>query len=86
LCSYTVDVTAAYNKLDEPENVVVTPPAEWLQFQAAEGKPTNVLWRMKKLLPGRGIAAKIWVDHVGAQLKSFGFDQCPGHPQLFYDR
>jgi len=65
LCSYTVDVVAAYNTLEEPEDVVVTPPAEWLQLQAAERKSTNVLWRMKKLLPGRRIAAQIWVDHVG---------------------
>jgi hypothetical protein len=50
LCGYTVDVTAAYNTLDEPENVVVTPPVEWLQLRAAEGKSTNVLWKMEKVV------------------------------------
>ena len=40
---------------------------------------------MKKLLPGRRIAARQWVSHMGSVLKGFGFVQSPGHPHLFRD-
>ena len=32
--SFTVDVLAAYNTLDEPEKVIVIPPKEWYDERA----------------------------------------------------
>jgi hypothetical protein len=84
--TYTADVTVAYNTIDEPEDVVVKPPQEWLDQRAADGLSTNVYWRMKKLLPSRRIAAKLWVERVGQTLKDMDFEQCPGRPQFFIHR
>ena len=83
---YTLDVQGAYNTIPEPEHVVVKPPQEWLDWQAQQGLSTAVLWKMKKLLPGRRVASKLWVKHVGEQLKSVGFEQCPGQPQFFHNK
>ena len=82
--SFTVDVLSAYNTLDEPEKVIVTPPKEWYDERAVMGLPLNVKWRMKKLLPGRRVAAWLWVDYVGEVHKSMGFVQCPGFRQFFH--
>jgi len=81
-----LDVHAAYNILDEPEAVLVYPPREWLDEQAAQGLPTNVMWRMLKIMPGRRIAAKLWVDYLGEVHRSFGFEQCPGFRQFFHHK
>lgn len=83
--TYTTDVTAAYNRFEEPENVVVTPPREWLQERQGQGLSTDVLRRMKKLLPGRRIAARQWVNFMGGVLKGAGLTQSLGHPHLFHD-
>ena len=39
---------------------------------------------MKKLLPGRRIAAKLWVERVADVHKALGFKQCIGFRQFFY--
>ena len=83
--SYTIDVTAAYNRLEEPENVVVIPLREWLQERERQGLSTDVPWKMKKLLLGRRIAARQWVDFMGGVLKGARFSQSLGHPHLFRD-
>jgi hypothetical protein len=84
LDTYTVDVVAAYNTIDEPELVIVTPPPEWYAERNVAGLSTDVLWRMKKLLPGRRIAAKLWVERVGDVHRQLGFKQCVGFRQFFY--
>ena len=84
LCTYTVDVTAAYNTLDEPELVYVRPPKEWLDHRASQGLDTKVRWRMLRLLPGRRVAAKIWVEHLGQIHKDIGFVQNEAFGQFFH--
>ena len=51
--TWPVDVTAAYNGLPEPEDVVCKPPDEWLEARRQMGLSTNVVWKMKRLLPGK---------------------------------
>jgi len=82
--TFELDVTAAYNTLPEPEDVAVTPPRYWLDKHVASGGDPRALWRMKRLLPGRRIAAKCWVDHVGVVLRSLEFMQDAAMPQFFF--
>jgi hypothetical protein len=86
LDTYTVEVVAAYNTIDESEQVIVTPPSEWYDERAAAGFSLDVLWRMKKLLPGRRIAAKLWVEQVGEVHRARGFEQCVGFRQFYYHK
>jgi hypothetical protein len=81
--SWELDVTAAYNTLPEPEDVYMKPPKEWLELRREAGESVDVIWKMKRLLPGRRIAARMWVDHVGVTLRSLDFLQDTALPQFF---
>lgn len=84
LGTYTVDVTAAYNTLEEPELVYVRPPQEWLDERAKQGLDTRVRWNILWLLPGRRVAAKIWVEHLGQIHKEMGFVQNQAVGQFYH--
>jgi len=82
--TFTVDISAAYNTLPEHELVYCKPPAEWLEHRAKVGESTTVVWRMKKLLPGRRVAATQWVEHMAKLMMEFeDLKRYEGAPQLF---
>ena len=82
--TFTVDISAAYNTLPEQELVYCRPPKEWLSHRAKLGLSTTVVWRMKKLLPGRRVAATQWVEHMASVMMKFeNLNRYVGAPQLF---
>ena len=81
--SFEVDERAAYNCLPELEDVACVPPEEWLQARRDRGESDQVLWKMKRLLPGRRVAAKAWVSYVGVVLRSLDCEQDEAAPQFF---
>mgnify|MGYP002173304101 FL=1 len=66
--SFIMDSTSAFYHADEPEEVYVKPPAEWIAKQIELGQPNDVVWKLKKQLPGRRTAGQRWVDHAAALL------------------
>ncbi len=59
-----MDCTSAFYHADEPEE----PPPEWIAKQIESDQPSDVMWRLKKQLPGRRTAGQRWVDHAAALL------------------
>ena len=66
--SFIMDYTSAFYHADEPEEVYVKPPAEWIAKQIELDLPSDVMWRLRKQLPGRRTAGQRWVDHAAALL------------------
>ena len=58
----------AYYQASEHEEVVVEPAPEYLERLAGAGKDTNVLWRLRRQLPGRRSAGQTWVEHLAGIL------------------
>ncbi len=79
--SFIMDCTSALNHADEPEEVCVNPPAEWIAKQIDQDLPSDVMWRLKKQLPGRRTAGLRWVDHAAALLvDERGMARCVERP------
>ena len=76
--------TSAFYHADEPEEVYVKPPAEWIAKQVEQGQPNDAMWRLKKQLPGRRTAGQRWVDHAAALLvDELGMIRCVECPCFF---
>ena len=86
MVSYTIDIAAAHNTVKEPDDLVVIPPPEWIEERRKRGEDTDVRWRMKKLLPGRRPAMKLWTEHTSDIRKSLGFERNKAQPHFFLNR
>ena len=62
--TFTLDCTDAFHQApDEPDDVVVEPPGEYLNRLRAAGKCTSIWWKLQKQLPGNRQAGQRRVDH-----------------------
>ena len=43
--SFIMDCTSAFYHADEPEEVYVKPPPEWIAMQIEQHLPNDVMWR-----------------------------------------
>ena len=59
------------------------PPTEYLARIAAEGKSTEISWRLRRQLPGRRQAGQMWCNHFTNILEDAGFVRCEAAPQFF---
>jgi hypothetical protein len=82
--TFELDAVDAFYQAPEHENVVVDPPEEYLERLRAEGKSTDVVWKLLKQLPGRRPAGQAWVDHFASTLLGLGFLRCEAAPQFFW--
>ena len=65
---------------------MVDPPQEYLDMLRAEGKDTDIYWKLKKQLPGRRTAAPGWVEHMaGILTDEMHMTRCEVAPQFFYN-
>ncbi len=63
------------------------PPREYLDKLAAEGRDTNIAWRLLRQLPGRRAAGQAWTTHfANALTEKAGFERCAELLQFFYHR
>ncbi|CAK0881954.1 unnamed protein product, partial [Prorocentrum cordatum] len=82
----TLDATDAVYQAPEHEDVVVDPPQEYLDRLQAEGKSTDIYWKLKRQLPGRRTAAPGWVEHMaGILMDEMRMARCEMAPQFFYN-
>ena len=54
--TFGADCIKAYYQAKQKEAVCVKPPAEYIELLARQGKPTNVVWKLHRMLPGQRIA------------------------------
>ncbi|CAK0808372.1 unnamed protein product [Prorocentrum cordatum] len=81
-----LDATGAFYRAPEHEDVVVDPPQEYLGRLQAEGKSTDIYWKLKRQLPGRRTAAPGWVEHMaGTLMGEMRMARCEVAPQFFYN-
>ena len=56
---------------------MVEPALEYLERLAKAGRKTDIVWRLRRQLPGRRAAGQSWVEHVAGILESkLGFARC----------
>ena len=74
--TFEADAMDAY-QAPEHEEVVVEPALEYLERLAKAGRKTDIVWRLRRQLPGRRAAGQSWVEHVAGILESkSGFARC----------
>ena len=74
--TFEADAMDAY-QAPEHEEVVVEPALEYLERLAKAGRKTDIVWRLRRQLPGRRAAGQSWVEHVAGILESkLGFARC----------
>jgi len=82
LSRLALDVGRAFLHVPEDEIVFAKPPPCWLEKEAAEGRSTHVLWRMRKVLYGRRKAGQAWVNYLTDLLCKFGLERSASAPRL----
>ena len=82
--SFVGDCVKAYYQAEQTEAVCVRPPREHLLARAAAGLRTDVVWRLKRMLPGQRVAGAGWVATAAKKLTAQGFERNPACPQFFY--
>jgi hypothetical protein len=75
--SFIMDCTSAFYHADEPEEVYVKPPPDWIAKQIDQDLPNDVMWRLRRQLPGRRMVGRRWVDHA------LGMVRCVEYPCFF---
>ena len=52
----------------------------------AEGKSTDIVWKILHQLPGKRKAAGSWADFFAEKLLLYGFERCEAYPEFSYHR
>ena len=66
--TFEVDAVDAHYQAPEHEEVVVEPAPEHLERLAKAGRDTDIVWRLRRQLPGRRAAGQSWVEHMAGIL------------------
>ena len=75
--TFEADAVDAYYQAPEHEEVVVELAPEYLERVAKAGRDTDIVWRLRRRLPGRRAAGQSWVEHVaGILVNKLGFARC----------
>ena len=75
----------AYYQAPEHEELAVEPAPEYLERFAKAGRGTDIVWRLRRQLPGRRAAGQSWVGHVaGIIVNKSGFVPCTTAPQFYW--
>ena len=84
MVTFTADATNAYYQVPETEEFYVEPPVEWKIWRESKSLSSDdVVWKLKKQLPGRRAAAARWCDYTRDRLQEAGIVQYPAQ-QHFY--
>ena len=82
--TFEADAVDAYYQAPEHEEVAVEPAPEYLERRAKAGRDTDIVWRLRRQLPGRRAAGQSWVEHVAVILvNKLGFVRCTTAPQFY---
>ena len=84
--TFAADCIKAYYQADQIEEVCVAPPAEYLAARAALGLRTDVLWYLKKMLPGQRTGGAAWIATAKSRLETRGYERNQASPQFYFHR
>ena len=65
--TFAADVVDAYCQAPEYEKVV-EPAPKYLERLVIAGRDTDIVWRLRRQLPGRRAASQSWADHLAGKL------------------
>eukprot|EP00435_Cladocopium_sp_Y103_P016734 s3384_g4.t1 len=83
-CFFTGDATNAFWQVPIEEECYMYPPDEWLEREAAAGRPTDVLWKLEKEWYGRRVAGTRWVEFAAGIIVKKGCVRSELAPWLFH--
>ena len=73
----------AYYQAPEHEEVVVVPAPEYLERLAKAGRDTDIVWRLRRQMPGSRAASQRWMEHVARILvNKLGCERYTTAPQI----
>ena len=84
--TFFADCIKAYYQADQIEEVCVAPPSEYLAARAALGLRTDVLWYLKKMLPGQRTGGAAWIATAKSRLETRGYERNQASPQFYFHR
>ena len=83
--TYEADAVDAYYQASEHDEVVVEAAPEYLERLAKAGRDTDIVWRLRRQLPGRRAVGQSRVEHVaGIPVSKLGFERCTTAPQFYW--
>ena len=62
--TFEADAVDAYYQAPEYEEVLVEPPPKYLERLAKAGRDTDIVWRLRRQLPGSRASGQSWVEHL----------------------
>ncbi len=84
--TFAADCIKAYYQADQIEEVCVAPPSEYLALRATLGLRTDVLWYLKKMLPGQRTGGAAWIATAKRSLETRGYERNQASPQFYFHR
>ena len=81
--TFGADCVKAYYQSEQLEKVCVKPPAEYIELLRLAGRPTDIVWKLHKMLPGLRLGGRGWVETATKRLEGEGFVRCEALPQFF---
>jgi hypothetical protein len=84
--TFVADCVKAYYQAEQTEEVCVKPPVEYLRLLAKLGRSTDIMWKLKRMLPGQRVAGAGWIATARKRLEGRNYENCPGLPQFYLDR
>ena len=81
--TFGADCVKAYYQSEQLEKVCVKPPAEYIELLRLAGRPTDIVWKLHKMLPGQRLGGRGWVETATKRLEGEGFVRCEALPQFF---
>ena len=81
--TFNLDCTDAYYQALEPKLITASAPPENNVRLVRHGQEPNVVWRVKRQLPGRRSAGPRWVEHFAVTLCKLDFSRYDAAPQFF---
>jgi len=83
LVTFIGDCCSAYYQTPATEIMYVHPPEEWKIARRLAGLSSDVMWLLKKQLPGQRAAGARWVDFFAAQCMDCGLERYEAMPHFF---
>ena len=81
--TFEADAVDAYQAPEHGE-VAVEPALEYLERLAKAGREMDIVWRLRRQLPGRRAAGLRWVEHLaGILVSKLGFARCTTAHQFY---
>jgi len=80
---FEIDLTGAYYQTPQDRRMTIEPPPEWLALRRASGKTDDVVWLLRKQLPGQRAAGARFLEMVRMKFLGLGLVQNQSLPNFY---